>query len=669
MINRQRTIFCSALMVLALGTAACRHQQASLPLEAGADASGATAPTAATVAANEAVAAALPLADQNDFADAQHGLVAAAKDFVVPGGNDGKPVWNLPAYDFIKGDAPGSVNPSLWRQAKLNGMAGLYKVTDGVYQLRGFDLANITLIEGATGWIIIDPLTSAETAAAALKFAQTSLGVKPMSALIFTHSHVDHFGGVEGALAATHTGAEKLRVIAPKGFMEEATSENILAGVAMQRRAQYMYGMRLPRSPRGHVDTGLGKEPAGNGSVSILGPTDLVDHTGQELTIDGQRFVFQYVPGSEAPAEMTFYLPAKKAFCGAELVSHTLHNLYTLRGAKVRNAILWSDYIEESRKLFADAEYFSGSHHWPIFGHANIDTFLARQADTYRFIHDQTLRLANEGLNGAEIAEQLRLPASLANAFYDRDYYGTVSHNAKAVYQYYFGWYDGNPANLNPLPPVESSKKYVELAGGEKNMLASAQKAYDRNEYRWCAELLNHLVFANPGNNEARALLAKVYDQLGYQAESGPWRDVYLSGAYELRHGGPESGLRLANAVGLLRRIPLASFLDSMAVRLDAKAAEDKNLTVNFVFSDLHETHVMHVENSVLHHHKGEADPNAVATLTLTHELFLKLAVGTAGAAETLMSDDLHVDGSRIGLVRFFAMFSKPDGRFNLVTP
>jgi alkyl sulfatase BDS1-like metallo-beta-lactamase superfamily hydrolase len=366
---------------------------------------------------------------------------------------------------------------------------------------------------------------------------------------------------------------------------------------------------------------------------------------------------------------MTFYLPDSKTFCGAEIVSHTMHNLYTLRGAKVRDAVKWSGYIDEVMEIFPDIEVYFGSHHWPIWGHERIVDFLEKQRDTYKYINDQTLRLALEGATPREIAEELELPKSLQTSFSNRGYYGTLRHNAKAVYQRYFGWYDGNPANLDPLPPVEAGKKYVELAGGAANLLKNAQAAYDKGEYRWVAEVVNHLVFADPDNQGARELLAKAYDQLGYQAESGPWRDEYLTGAFELRHGGPTEGIDLAASWDMIKYAPLESFLAAMAARLNAEKAEGKEMIVNLVFTDLGETHVLELKNSVLRHYKRDADPEANVTIELTHDLFLKMLTGKAGLKDTLLSDDLQIDGSRLDLVSFFRLIDKPKGTFNIVTP
>jgi alkyl sulfatase BDS1-like metallo-beta-lactamase superfamily hydrolase len=631
------------------------------------DVAGNTAPSAETAALNAAVAEALPLDDQQDFEDANRGLIASERALRVAGSN-GELVWDMVAYGFIEGEAPASVNPSLWRQAKLNNIHGLFEVTKGVYQLRGFDLANMTLIEGETGWIVVDPLTAEETARAAIAFARTHLGEKPVSAIIFTHSHIDHFGGVLGVLSAEEAKERGVPIIAPEHFVEEATSENIVAGVTMTRRSLYMFGPRLPRGERGHVGSGLGKGPA-YGTFGILEPSETISKTPTELTIDGVKFQFQNAPGSEAPSELTFYLPELETFCGAEVVSHNMHNLYTLRGAKVRDALKWSGYIDEIIRIFGDAEVYFGSHHWPIWGNERIVEFLEKQRDTYKYINDQTLRLALDGKTPREIAEELTLPPALEGSFHNRGYYGTLRHNAKAVYQRYFGWYDGNPANLNPLPPSEAGAKYVELAGGSANLLKNAREAYDRGEYRWVAEVVNHLVFAEPENQDARALLAEAYDQLGYQAESGPWRDVYLTGAFELRHGGPDRGFDLAAAMDMIKHAPLERFLDAMAARLNAPKAEGKEMIVNLVFSDLGTTHVLELKNSVLRHYRRDAHPDANVTMNITHELYLEMLTGKAGLKDTLFSDDLNIEGSRLDLIGFFRLFDKPDGLFNIVTP
>ncbi len=631
---------------------------------------GNTPATDATAKTNAAVVKALPFDDTRDFDNARRGLIASPEKLIVKSERSGQVIWDQHRYAFEQGEAPNSVNPSLWRQAQLNAIHGLFKVSDRIYQLRGFDLSNMSLIEGDTGWIVIDPLTTKETAATAWAFAMQHLDNKPIVAVLFTHSHVDHFGGIAGLLeAAESTGgiANNMRIIAPGGFTDEATSENVMAGVAMQRRASFQYGRPLERSDRGHVDMGLGKEVPFGGSIGFAEPTEIVDKTGTELDIDGLRFVFQYTPESEAPAEFTFYLPDLKAFCGAEVVAHNLHNVYTLRGAKVRDALRWSDYIHEMTRLFSDAEVYFASHHWPIWGNDNIIKFLKGLRDTYKYIHDQALRLANRGYRPQEIAERLELPPSLAQTFANRGYYGTVRHNAKAVYQFYFGWYDGNPANLNPLPRVDAAEKYIDAMGGTNAVLEKAEAAFDDGEYRWAAELLNHLVYAQPGNKEARMQLAAVYDQLGYQSESGPWRDVYLTGAYELRHGKSEFGADMTGAIDLLRAIPLHKFFAAMASNLKAEDAIGEELAVNFVFTDKGQAYHLWIENAVLHS-EPHTDQQADVTLNVTHELFLKMVTGEAGVKDLLLSDELNVDGSRLKLIKFFGLLDPADGKFPIVT-
>lgn len=638
-----------------------------IPYAPGADITGHTAPTAITKASNADVLTALPFSDQQSFSDCRKGLIASDPELRVMG-PEGTMIWDQTAYDFIEDQSPPSVNPSLWRQAKLNKIHGLFKVADGIYQLRGFCLSNMTIIESRTGWIVVDPLTTRETAARAIAFAREHLNEKPIVAIIYTHSHIDHFGGVLGVISSEAAAEGKVRIIAPKGFMDEATSENIIAGIAMGRRAGYQFGRHLAATERGHVDDGLGKQ-APFGTYGILAPTEIVDRTPQEMTIDGIRFVFQYAPESEAPAELTFYLPDAKAYCGAEIVSMTMHNIYTLRGAKVRDALKWSGYIDEAVTLFSDADIYFGSHHWPIWGNERVIDFLKKQRDLYKYIHDQTVRLANMGYTPREISEQIELPPSLSGFFPNRGYYGTLQHNAKAVYQAYFGWYDGNPANLNPLPPQSSAIRYIEYMGGADQVLAKAKVSFDKGYYRWVAEVLNHLVFAEPRNVEAKALLAATYDQLGYQSESGVWRNVYLTAAYELRHGAPDQGVKIAAMFDVLKRTPVSRLFASMAVRLNGPAAEGKQFVVNIIFTDLGECHVLTVENSVLRHKKTDPDPAADATLSVTHDLFLNMAIGKAGVRDTIFSDDLDISGSRIDLVRFFLLFDKPEANFNIVTP
>jgi alkyl sulfatase BDS1-like metallo-beta-lactamase superfamily hydrolase len=655
------------VLLLVISTAAaCGEAPERQAAADAADAHGFGAPSAATAEANARFAAELALDDTADFEDARRGLVASDPEMEVKTAS-GR-VWSQRLFGFVAGDAPASVNPSLWRQAKLDGLHGLFQVAEGVYQVRGYDVSNMTWIRGKTGWIVVDPLTSLESATAAHALAREHLGADPVVAVIFTHSHIDHVGGVRAVLP--NGSADGVRVVAPLRFVEETTSENVLAGTAMGRRASFQFGTNLPPGPRGYVDTGLGKQPLA-GTTTFALPTDVIDRTPQALELDGVPFVFQYTPESEAPAELAFYLPVQKAYCGAEIVSKTMHNLYTLRGAKVRDALRWSGYIDDAIRRFPDVEVVFTSHHWPTFGHERALAFLKGQRDTYRYIHDQTLRLANQGATPREIAEQLELPPRLARTFANRGYYGTLRHNAKAVYQFYFGWYDGNPANLDPLPPAALGAKYVAALGGGAAVREQARAAIERGEYRWAATLLDHLVFAEPGDAEAKALLASAYEQLGYQAESGVWRSVYLSGANELRHGVPDSGgLQNRFAGDILARIPLELFFAAMATRVDGpKAAAHEPVTLNFVFTDLGETHVLDLENAVLHHRQGEADPDAAATVKLTRALFLRLGTGAVGLRELVFSDELDVDGSRTALLSFFGLLDAPDPDFAIVTP
>lgn len=673
----------SASKVLHVSTEQSSTEQASSAERA--DAQGHTAPTDVTVKANNAVLQQRAFSNRDDFDNAIRGFIAKEDNLTIKHHN-GSNVWDMPAYNFIdaKGNnAPSSVNPSLWRQASLNNIHGLFKVTEGIYQLRGYDLSNMSIIESDSGWIIVDPLTAKETANQALLFAQQQLGKKPIKAIVFTHSHIDHFGGVQGILQNI-SDAEKaeIKIIAPEGFEEEATSENIIAGTAMSRRAMYMYGKNLARSERGHIGTGLGKGPA-FGTFGIEMPNLLIGTNNNTQTIDGIEFEFQMVSGSEAPAEFTFYLPKYKAFCGAELVSRNMHNVYTLRGAKVRDANIWSSYIEQARTKFDNADTYFASHHWPLWGQENINDFLITQRDTYKFIHDQSVRLMNQGLTPNEIAEQLTLPDSLNTRFDNQGYYGTLKHNAKAVYQNYLGWFTANPSKLDPLPETKVAIRYIDMMGGAEAVLTQAQQQFDNaasmnikegtDSYRWLAELLNHLVFADANNHPAKALLAKVYDQLGYQAESAPWRDFYLSGADELRHGAAKKGINPAVMKEVLMETSVDKFFDSMAVRLIADKAADKKLTIEINFTDLNQRYLLMLNNSVLRH-KNISDISssktvANATLNLTRDLFVKVIIGEAGLKETLFSDELSIDGSTLDLISFFSLLDKPTGTFNIVTP
>ncbi len=619
----------------------------------------------ATVQANEQLVQGLKLDDPQDFEDAKRGFIARPEGKIVAA--DGSVLIDFDAFKFVQGQSPATVNPSLWRHAILNAQIGLFKVTDGIYQLRGFDIGNMTLVEGKTGWIVIDALTARETAAAALAFARKHLGDKPVTALVFTHSHIDHFGGALGVVSAADVAAGKVTVIASAGFMEEATSENVMVGTAMGRRSIYQFGRDLDRSAKGMVDTGLGKGVA-YGTFGILPPTQLITQPTQELVLDGMRFVFHNVPGAEAPAELTFSIPDRRAYGGAENLAQTMHNLLPVRGAKVRDALRWSGYMQEALEQTADAEVYFGQHNWPIWGQARIAEFITKHRDTYKYLHDQTVRLINAGHTPREIAELVKLPKSLQSYFGARGYYGDTRHNVKAIYQFYLGAYDGNPANLDPLPPQESAKRMLALIGGADKAVAAAQEAFDKGEYRWAAELLNQAVFGQPDHKGAKELLARTYDQMGYMSEASTWRNSYLTAAAELRNGPPKKGVSRAGFIDMLSQTPVERFLEAMAAGLDGPAAEGKDLKVNLVLSDTKESFVLWIENSVLHHKKGEPAKDANSTLTLTKPIFIKMMAGTAGVKDTLLSDELKIDGSKIDLVRFFGLIDKAPGTFAIVT-
>ena len=608
----------------------------------------------ATQAALEAARTTLPPEDGEDFRLARRGFIATIPDADIPG------AWSLKPYAFLEDETPAAtVHPGLWRQARLNGIHGLFEVTPGVYQVRGFDISTVTFIEGETGYIVIDPLTSAQPARTALELMRAHRGERPVSAVIYTHSHVDHYGGILGVASPEEIEAG-LPIIAPEGFLKEAVSENVLAGNAMSRRATYMYGALLQKDAKGHVDSGLGKGVSG-GRVALVPPTISISRTGERLEVDGIEIVFQVTPDAEAPAEMNFYFPKFRALCMAENCTCHLHNIYTPRGAQVRDAKSWSGYINEARDLFGrDAEVMFASHHWPRWGGAEIDVFLRKQRDLYKFIHDQTLRMANHGMNAPEIAEVLRLPPTLASEWYTRGFYGTVSHNAKAVYQRYLGWFDGNPAHLNPHPPVETGKRYVSVMGGAEAVMAEARRAQAEGDYRWGAQVLNHLVFADPDNEDARALQADLLEQMGYQSESGPWRDFYLMGAQELRTPIPASAKPRQAAPGQLRNLPAESLLDSLSVRLNGEAAGALDLDLTVRFTGGEGVFTLKVENAVLHHREGEGAPE----VALSRDQLIDLVLG---AAE--LKDVAAGQPGEAALASLLSVLDRFDLWFGIVTP
>jgi alkyl sulfatase BDS1-like metallo-beta-lactamase superfamily hydrolase len=614
--------------------------------------------------ANDALLNGIPLDGAQLMADAQRGFIAKPSGKITSA--NGTVLKDFDAFEFLKGTTPATVNPSLWGHAQRNSQIGLFKVTEGVWQLRGFDIANMTIIEGKSGWIVVDPLSAKESAEFALAFARKHLGDKPVSALIFTHAHVDHFGGAVGVISAQDAAQRKLPIIAAEGFMEEATSENVMAGTSMGRRSMYQFGKNLPRSATGNVDTGLGKDVV-YGSVGILQPTQIIDKPSQPLQIDGVNFVFQNVPGAECPAELTFSIPDKKLYNGAEILAQTMHNLLPIRGAKVRDALQWSRYLQQALDNLGNTEIYIGQHNQPIWGNERIREFITVHRDVYKYTHDQTVRLMNQGLEPREIADAIKLPDSLQKHLGARGYYGDLRHNVKAVYQFYLGFYDANPANLNPHAPIEAGKRYMALIGADK-ALAAANQAYDQGDFRWAAELLSHAVMADGKNEAAKTLLAKTYDQMGYMSEAATWRNAYLTAAMELREGPPKVGVSKANAMDLLTQVPTERFLEAMAASIKGPDAAGKNLKINLQLTDTKESYVLWLENSVMHFKAAPAASDANATLSLTRGILLKVISGTASAKDTLLSDDLKVTGSKIDLVRFFTLMDKAPGTFPVVT-
>ncbi len=624
--------------------------------------------SAATESANRTVRAELPFDNVEDFELAERGLIARPANTVIRDAS-GKVVWDVGQFAFEQGEAPNTVNPSLWRQAKLNSKYGLYKVSDGIYQVRGYDVSNLSVIESDSGYIVVDPLITKEVAKAAMDLVYEHLPRKPVVAVIYSHSHADHFGGVKGVVSEKDVLEGKVRIVASEGFMEFAVSENVLAGNVMTRRASYMFGSLLPKDEKGGVGVGLGKAIS-SGQVTLIEPTDIITETGQELIIDGVRFVFMNTPFAEAPAELMFFLPDRKAFYAAEEANATLHNVYTLRGAQVRDTLLWSGYLHEAADLLdAETEVLFGGHHWPRWGYASIVDYLRKQGDIYKYIHDQTLRLANHGYTMDEISEQLQPPPELANVWYNRGYYGTVSHNSRAVYQKYLGFFDGNPAHMHPLPPEESGRRYVQFMGGPEELLRKARKAYDAADYRWVVEVVNHLVFADPDNVKARRLQAAALEQLGYQAESGQWRNFYLTAASELRNGVMVGGTTRTLSPDMISGLSLENLFDYLAVRLNGPAAAGLDTKINFQFEETGDNVLVSVVNSVLHHSASRPSPDADVSVVLTRDGLIAMAMLGRPVNSLVESGAIKVDGDVAALQEMLSLLDNFEFWFNIVTP
>lgn len=618
----------------------------------------------ATRTANETLAKRLPLSDPQDFEDASRGFLAAITAPAILDDNN-NPVWDIAQYDFVTGDAPDTVNPSLWRQGKLVAKHGLFEVTPGLYQVRGYDLSVMTLIEGETGWIVIDPLTNVETGRAALKLANDTLGERPVSALLYTHSHADHFGGARGVLP---NGAGDVPIIAPQHFSDEAVSENVLAGNHMTRRATLMFGSTLPRNATGHVSSGLGPGlPRGN--VSLILPTEELGAGITKRAIDGIEFEFMDMGGTEAPSEFIFYLPAFKALHTAEVVSGTLHNVLTLRGAKSRDALSWSQGIDAMLESYGTkSDIVLASHHWPKWGTSRVQSHLKNQRDIYRYIHDETLRAANAGAGMVEAAETLTEPKFLAENFGARGYYGTLNHNSKAVYQHYFGWWSGVPAEYHKLPAEQSAEKYVAAMGGTDAVLRIGIQAYEAGDFRWAAEVLNHLVFAEQGGQGAKDWLAATYEQMGYQAESGAWRSYFLTGAQELRVGLVARNVANPGSADVLRSVPTRVLLDAMAVRFDGTKVSKTPKALNFVFTDTQENFAIEVNSSTALARPVLSDDPA-ATLTLTRTAFDKLLGRQAEFTDLMKAGEIKLTGNPLAARDYLTALDTPELWFNIVEP
>ncbi len=623
-------------------------------------------PTAATIAANAAVKKSLPFDDVRDLDFASRGFIATREDPVITSA-DGRVIRNLGEREWLTGEAPATVNPSLWRSAKLMLMNGLYRVTDRIYQVRGFDLANVTFVRGDTGWIVIDPLASVETAAAAYDLVTEQLGALPVVAIVYTHSHGDHFGGAKGVLEHA---AGDIPIIAPAGFMEEAISENVMAGPAMRRRATYHVGDMLPVAPGGRVGTGLAMALA-NGTPSLVPPNRLVHETGETVSVDGVRMEFQITSGTEAPAEFNIGFPDLRAANVAENANPTQHNILTPRGAKVRDARLWAESLDESIELFDYADALLLSHGWPRFGHAEIVDYLGKQRDAYAYLHNQTVLLMNQGYTPDEVATRVALPEPLAREWYNRPYYGDLSFNARAVYQHYLGWFDGNPAHLAARSPEDAGWRYVAAMGGEAAVIAKAQAAYDTGDYAWTAELMNHLVFSGAQNAQAEALLADAYEQLGFQSENAVWRNFYLAGAHELRNGVyqlPDA----ANAkvpLDILQSLPTADIFAVLATQIDPQRVGDDTLGIAYHFTDTGESVTMRVRNGVLTYRMKKPTSPVDATLTVTRTAFLEQLVDPGTLARELLFGDAEMEGDPTSFLKLKRWVVKHDKPFNLVTP
>lgn len=645
----------------------CSTSLISLPVLAQ---EGAKDATAQTKSANDALYGQLPFTDKTDFMNAHKGFIAPLPSELIKG-KQGNVVWDPQQYAFIKeGEkAPDTVNPSLWRQSQLINIGGLFQVTDGVYQIRNLDLSNMTIMEGKEGITVIDPLVSAETAKVGMDLYYKNRGKRPVVAVIYTHSHVDHYGGVRGVIDEADVKSGKVKVYAPAGFMKEAVSENIMAGNAMSRRASYMYGNLLKPDAKGQVGAGLGTTTSA-GTVTLIEPTNYITHTGQKEVIDGLTYDFMMAPGSEAPSEMLWYVEEKGMIEAAEDVTHTLHNTYSLRGAKIRDPLAWSKYINDViGRWGGKANIIIAQHHWPTWDNENVVKLMKSQRDMYRYINDQTLRMANQGLTRDEIAANFKLPSGLEKSWASRGYYGSVSHDVKATYVFYLGWFNGNPATLNELPPVDAAKKYVDYMGGADAIMQKAKTDYAQGNYRWVAQVTNNIVFADPSNKEARNLEADALEQMGYQAESGPWRNFYLTGAQELRNGVVKGATPNTASPDTVKAMSPEMFFDYLAVHINGEKAANAQAVFNVDLGADGGKYKLELENGVLNHSADAQASNADASITLNRATLNKIILKEESLKQAEEKGDVQISGNHAKLDEFLGYLDSFDFWFNMVTP
>ncbi|MCQ4638535.1 MBL fold metallo-hydrolase [Anaerovorax odorimutans] len=654
---KKRRIFCAAAVVAVLSLSGCGGQ--------GDLDSSAKGATELTKEANEKVYTMLDFKDEQEKKYAEKGLIAAPEELVLKD-ESGKIVWSQKAYDFLENkEAPATVNPSLWRNTQNNHLYGLFEVTEGIYQVRGYDMTNITFIKGNTGWIVFDPLMSTECSKAAMQLVDKELGKRPVKAIVMSHPHVDHYGGIKGIVTEKEVKEKNIPIIVPEGFEEHAVSENVYAGNAMGRRAGYQYGTILDKGETGAMSIGIGMGQS-TGTVSYISPNDEIKKTGETRTIDGIKMEFQMTPGTEAPAEMNTWFADKKALWMAENCTGTLHNLYTLRGAQVRDGNAWAGYIMEAAGRYGkDVKVVFQAHNWPHWGNQEINTYMKNTASMYKFINDQTLMYINQGYTSDEISNMIKLPKDLEKNWYTRQYYGTVAHDSKAVYQRYMGWYDANPVNLNPLSPSDSAQKYVEYMGDTDEILKKAKADFDKGEYQWVAEITNVLVFADPENKDARYLCADAMEQLAYQAESGTWRNAYLSGAKELRQGTTsDMSLKANSSADLKKSMTTEMMMDYMGILLDSNKAQDLNLKINLSFTD-GDPYLLTVNSGVLLYQKGVQDTKADATLTMPKAGMAAILTGDKDAQKK----SVKIEGDQDVLKKLTEHMTSFDYFFNIVEP